>query len=50
MSEEDAARISNEIDTGRAAVGVLAWDYEADGVATKLKELGGTAVPSRWPD
>ncbi|MFC5266033.1 hypothetical protein ACFPJ1_28300 [Kribbella qitaiheensis] len=42
LSEEDAARISSELDAGHAAVGVLAWNFEADAVADKLKELGGT--------
>jgi hypothetical protein len=42
MSDEDAARIADELDADRAAVGVLAWDFESDAVADKLKELGGT--------
>jgi hypothetical protein len=42
VSEEDAARIGSELDAGHAAVGVLAWDFEARDVADKLKELGGT--------
>jgi uncharacterized membrane protein len=42
MTDEDAARIGSELDAGHAAVGVLAWDFEADAVAAKLKEAGGT--------
>jgi uncharacterized membrane protein len=41
MTDEDAARIGREVDAGHAAVGVLAWDSEAEAVADKLKELGG---------
>jgi uncharacterized membrane protein len=42
MTDEDVARIGHELDAGHAAVGVLAWDFETDAVADKLKELGGT--------
>jgi hypothetical protein len=42
MTEKDATRIGSELDAGHAAVGVLAWDFEADDVSDKLKELGGT--------
>lgn len=42
LSDEDAARITDELDAGHAAVGVLAWDFESDAVADKLKEAGGT--------
>lgn len=42
MSDEDAARVDQELDAGHAAVGVLAWDSETEAVADKLKELGGT--------
>jgi hypothetical protein len=42
MSDEDAARVSQELDAGHAAVGVLAWDSETEAVADKLKELAGT--------
>jgi uncharacterized membrane protein len=42
MSDEDATRIASELDAGRAAVGVLAWDFESEAVADKLKEVGGT--------
>ena len=42
MSDEDAARISDDLDAGRAAVGVLAWDFETEAVSDRLKELGGT--------
>lgn len=42
MTGEDAARIGSELDAGHAAVGVLAWDFEARDVADKLQESGGT--------
>lgn len=42
LSDEDAARIASELDASHAAVGVLAWDFESDAVADKLKEVGGT--------
>ncbi|MFJ8927992.1 hypothetical protein ACIRLA_15565 [Streptomyces sp. NPDC102364] len=42
MTEEDTARIGGELDAGHAAVGVLAWDFEARAVTDKLRELGGT--------
>ena len=42
MTDDDAARISRELDAGHAAVGVLAWDSETKAVTDKLKELGGT--------
>jgi uncharacterized membrane protein len=42
MSDEDAARIGRELGNGRAAVGLLAWDYETGDVTDKLKDLGGT--------
>jgi uncharacterized membrane protein len=42
VSDEDAARIDRELDAGHAAVGVLAWDFETEAIANKLKELGGT--------
>jgi uncharacterized membrane protein len=41
MTDEDAARIGRELDTGHAAVGVLTWDFETEAVADKLKDLGG---------
>ncbi|MCC7165902.1 MAG: hypothetical protein IT331_25615 [Anaerolineae bacterium] len=41
MSKEDLARISGELDGGKAAVGVLADDSEAAAVSAKLAELGG---------
>ena len=47
MTEDDAARISSELDADHAAVGVLAWDFEADAVADKLRTLGGTHGPTR---
>jgi hypothetical protein len=42
MSKEDLARISGELDGGKAAVAVLAATDEASAVAAKLAELGGT--------
>jgi uncharacterized membrane protein len=42
MTDEDVARVDRELSAGHAAVGVLAWDFEADAVAAKLKDLGGT--------
>ncbi|WP_432075729.1 hypothetical protein [Streptomyces wuyuanensis] len=42
MSDEDATRISGELDAGHAAVGVLTWDFETRAVSDKLAELGGT--------
>jgi uncharacterized membrane protein len=41
MSKEDLARIGGELDGGKAAIGVLADDSEADAVTAKLTELGG---------
>lgn len=41
LSKEDLARISDELDGGRAAVCVLAATDEADAVSAKLAELGG---------
>ncbi|MFJ6778749.1 hypothetical protein [Streptomyces yangpuensis] len=41
LTQEDAGKIADQLDAGRAAVGVLAWDFEAAEVADKLKELGG---------
>jgi uncharacterized membrane protein len=43
MNDADAARISAELDGGRAAVGVLAKPDESAEVTAKLKELGGVA-------
>lgn len=42
LTDDDAARIGNELDAGHAAVGVLAWDFEIDAVKDKLEEAGGT--------
>ena len=42
MSKEDIARISGELDGGKAAVAVLAATDEAAAVSAKLAELGGT--------
>jgi hypothetical protein len=41
MSKDDLARFDDELDGGRAAVGILARADEADGVSAKLAELGG---------
>jgi hypothetical protein len=41
MTSADAARISDRLDSGHAAVGVLAPSGQAAGIATKLAELGG---------
>jgi len=41
MSKDDLERIGGELDSGRAAVGILAKDEEAASVADKLEELGG---------
>ena len=43
MSKDDLARIDSELDSGRAAVGVLVKKGAADDVAGKLSELGGEA-------
>jgi uncharacterized membrane protein len=42
MTDEDVARVGRELGAGHAAVGVLAWDFEADAVSAELKDLGGT--------
>jgi len=41
LDEGDRERISAQLATGKAAVGVLARSDEADVIASKLKELGG---------
>ena len=41
LSKDDQARISGELDGGKAAVAVLAAPDEAAAVAAKLAELGG---------
>ena len=41
MSKEDLARIDDDLDGGRAALGILAKADEADDVSAKLAELGG---------
>jgi uncharacterized membrane protein len=41
MSKDDLARIDDDLDGGRAAVGILAEADEADDVSAKLAELGG---------
>jgi len=41
MSKEDIARISKELDGGKAAVAILAAPDEVAGVSAKLTELGG---------
>lgn len=42
LTDDDVARINEELDGGRAMVGVLAWDFETEAIAAKLAELGGT--------
>jgi Protein of unknown function (DUF1269) len=42
ITNQELARISSELDAGRAAVGVLTWDSETDAMTAKLAELGGT--------
>ncbi len=41
MSKDDLARIDDNLDGGRAAVGILAKADEAEDVSAKLAELGG---------
>lgn len=41
MSKDDLARLSNELDGGKAAVAILATDAEMAAVSAKLAELGG---------
>jgi len=41
LDEADRERISTQLASGKAAVGVLARSDEADIIASKLKELGG---------
>jgi hypothetical protein len=41
LSNDDLARIGQELDGGKAAVGILAGADEAAGVSAKLAELGG---------
>ncbi|MGN6791637.1 MAG: DUF1269 domain-containing protein [Streptosporangiaceae bacterium] len=43
LDEEDRERISSDLQGGKAAVGVLAPVSEANIVAERLSELGGTA-------
>lgn len=43
LTEEDRARIGEELAGGKAAVGVLATPAEAALISAKLTELGGTA-------
>jgi hypothetical protein len=43
LDEEDRERISSDLQGGKAAVGVLAPVSEANVVAERLSELGGTA-------
>jgi len=43
LSKTDAERISNELDAGHAAVGVLAPPDQSDAVLAKLEEHGGRA-------
>jgi uncharacterized membrane protein len=42
MTDDDVAHVGSELEAGHAAVGVLTWDFEAEAVEAKLKELGGT--------
>ena len=42
LSLEDRSRLAGELQGGKAAVGVLAGTDEADRVAARLAELGGT--------
>jgi uncharacterized membrane protein len=41
LSKDDLARLGNELDGGKAAIGVLVQPDEAAGVSAKLAELGG---------
>lgn len=41
ISKDDLARIGSQLDGGKAAVGVMASDEEANAVAEKLTKLGG---------
>jgi len=42
MSKEDLAKINEELDGGKAAVGVLTTHQEAAGVVNRLASMGGT--------
>ena len=42
MSKEDLTKIDEELDGGKAAVGVLTTHQEAAGVANRLTGMGGT--------
>jgi hypothetical protein len=41
MSEDDAARIGSRLDTGHAAVGVLARANQVPAITAELESLGG---------
>ncbi len=41
LTDADRERLGTELSGGKAAVGVLTPTYEADLIASKLKELGG---------
>ncbi len=41
MSDEERARLNSELDSGKAAVGLMVDDEEAELVKAKLIELGG---------
>lgn len=42
LTDEQVARLHDELDAGQAMVGVLAWDFEAERVKDKLVDLGAT--------
>ena len=50
LDDADRERIGRELQGGKAAVGVLAPVSEANVVAAKLEELGGTAEAHEVPD
>ena len=43
LSDEDKARISADLSSGKAAVGVLGWVDQGAIIQEKLTELGGAA-------
>jgi uncharacterized membrane protein len=43
LTDDDLARIGSQLDTGHAAVGVLARAFETEAVAAKLAETGGSS-------
>ena len=42
LSDADKARITGELNAGKAAVGVMAHSETAPGVSDRLTQLGGT--------